>query len=292
MPELPEVETVVRGLRPALEGRRIARCTHASPLMAECDQGRFRPRLAGQRFSRIDRQGKWIFCRIEGGDTLAIHLGMTGRLGVEPIDRELAPHTHLRITLEGDTEELRFRDPRRFGELLLLGPESIELRFGTDKLGPDATTITAKHLSAVFSQTSRVVKAVLLDQRALAGVGNIYADEVLFEANLNPGREGRDLKADEIDRLAKAVRNVLAKAIRSGGSTIRDYVDAQGEPGSFQNQHRVYGRSGKPCKRCLAPIELDRTIVSGRSTHWCRVCQSNSYQRGVGTKRVSRSNNV
>ena len=292
MPELPEVETVVRGLRPSIEGRRIVRCTHASSEMAKCDQHRFEDRLAGQRFTRIERHGKWIFCRLEEGDTLAIHLGMTGRLGVEPMDGKIAPHTHLRLLLEGGDQELRFRDPRRFGEILLLSLASVEERFGRGRLGPDATKITARQLSNVFSRTSRVVKAVLLDQRALSGVGNIYADEVLFEAKLDPARKGMELSRDEIERLTKALRNVLRRAIRSGGSTIRDYVDAQGEPGSFQHQHCVYGRAGMPCKKCRTPIELDRTIMTGRATHWCRVCQSNSYQRVIGTRRMSRANHL
>jgi formamidopyrimidine-DNA glycosylase len=136
------------------------------------------------------------------------------------------------------------------------------------------------------------VKAVLLDQRALAGVGNIYADEALYEARIHPGQPGRELTKDEIQRLAAAIRAVLKRAIQSGGSTIRDYVDASGEPGSFQNKHRVYGREGKPCKRCRSPIELDRSIVSGRSTHWCRVCQTNSYQDMSGPRLESRMANA
>jgi len=288
MPELPEVETVVRGLRPLLEGRTIAKCTHASRLMIDGDSALFVKRLSGRRCLRIDRQGKWIFCRLDDGQTLAIHLGMTGRLSVEPIDREILPHTHLRLCLAGDGDELRFRDPRRFGEIVLLAHDSLDERFGPDRLGPDALSVKTSHLVACMESTARAVKAVLLDQRTLAGVGNIYADEALYEAKLHPGRPGRQLTKAEIQRLATAVRAVLKRAIQSGGSTIRDYVDASGEPGSFQNQHRVYGREGKPCKRCRSPIELDRSIVSGRSTHWCRVCQANSYQEGNGSLPGSR----
>ncbi|MBX9655940.1 bifunctional DNA-formamidopyrimidine glycosylase/DNA-(apurinic or apyrimidinic site) lyase [bacterium] len=278
MPELPEVETVVRGLRPLFVGQTIARCAHASPLMIDADSRNFVKQLSGRKCLRIDRQGKWIFCRLDGDDTLAIHLGMTGRLSVEPFDREILPHTHLRLCFTGEKNELRFRDPRRFGEILLVNGESFEERFGPNRLGPDALSIKASHLSACMESTTRAVKAVLLDQRSLAGVGNIYADEALYEARIHPGQPGRELTKDEIQRLATTVRAVLKRAIQSGGSTIRDYVDASGEPGSFQNKHRVYGREGKPCKRCRSPIELDRSIVSGRSTHWCRVCQMNSYQ--------------
>lgn len=292
MPELPEVETVVRGLRPLFVGHTIAKCAHASPLMIDSDPDRFAKRLSGRKCIRIDRQGKWIFCRLDGDETLAIHLGMTGRLSVEPIDREILPHTHLRLCLTGEGNELRFRDPRRFGEILLVDVNSLEERFGPDRLGPDALSIKASHLSACMESTTRAVKAVLLDQRALAGVGNIYADEALYEARIHPGHPGRELTKEEIQRLATTVRGVLKRAIRSGGSTIRDYVDALGDPGSFQNKHRVYGREGKPCKRCRSPIELDRSIVSGRSTHWCRVCQMNSYQDVSGPRLESRMANA
>lgn len=273
MPELPEVETVVRGLRPLVEGRRIASCRRASPLMARSDGGSFRRRLAGRRFLRIERRGKWMFFRLDGGDTLAIHLGMTGRLTIEPSTRPPTPHTHLRLALEAGARELRLADPRRFGELLLCGPEAWERRFGDGRLGPDAADVSVGDLRAAACRTRRAIKAVLLDQRAVAGVGNIYADEILFDARIHPARRACDLSERDLARLRGAMRRVLRRAVLARGSTIRDYANADGRPGEFQLRHRVYGRAGSPCRRCGAPVELSRAVVSGRATHFCPACQ-------------------
>lgn len=292
MPELPEVETVVRGIRPQLEGRSIARCVHASELMAECDEGNFTTRLRGKRVLRIDRQGKWIFCRLEGDQTLVLHLGMTGHLRVEPRKRAVAPHTHLRVLLSGGEEELRLSDPRRFGEIILLGPSHFHDRFGPARLGPDALSATADHWRSVLATTARSLKAVLLDQRAVAGIGNIYADEILFDAGFHPARRGRTLRADEVDRLVQSTARILREAIKLGGSTIRDYVNSEGTPGWFQISHRVYGQEGKPCVRCGGPIKLSRTILTGRATHFCPNCQTrtrSAVSQPAGGRKISAS---
>lgn len=273
MPELPEVETVVRGLRERVEGQRIAACRFASPLMVQCDEGDFANRLRGRKLLRLDRHGKWMFFRLSSRDTLAIHLGMTGRLGITPAGQVPPPHTHLRLALGSGKVELRFCDPRRFGELVLCRQETAQERFGPRHLGPEATTISLEEFARAFAKTTRAVKAVLLDQRSIAGIGNIYADEILFQAGIHPGRRGCELSVAEIRAIRQAVRGVLNRAIRAGGSTIRDYVNADGQAGWFQLSHRVYGRPSQACRRCSAPIELDRSIVTGRATHFCPICQ-------------------
>lgn len=273
MPELPEVETVVRGVRPRTVGRRVAAVRLASALMARSFVGSFRRKLAGREILRLDRHGKWMFFRLDDGNTLVIHLGMTGRLGVERSDAPLLPHTHLRLALDEGTEELRFVDPRRFGELLLCDEQAYLGRFGPGKLGPDATRITVAQYRSALSRTQRRIKCVLLDQRSVAGIGNIYADEILFAARLHPSRRGSEVTLPEIKALHRATGTVLRQAIRHNGTSIRDYVTSAGVPGEFQERLLVYGRAQLPCRVCQTPIAVDRGIVSGRSTHWCPICQ-------------------
>ena len=274
MPELPEVETIVRQIRPKTVGRKIKRVRLASKRMAKSAIGSFERVLAGLVLERIDRHGKWMFFRLSGGNTLVIHLGMTGRLGVFGAKESVLPHTHLRLALDEGGEELRFSDARRFGELLLCDPQAMETRFGPDRLGPEATQITLPELSSVVGKTRRSVKVVLLDQRAIAGIGNIYADEVLFEARLDPALPARDLQSEEVTGLHRAIRSILRRAIRHSGTTIRDYVTSRGVPGEFGKYLRVYGRVDQPCKKCSFPIELRRTIIAGRPTCWCPRCQA------------------
>lgn len=274
MPELPEVETVVRGLRPLLEGRRILDVRHASTIMARSAHGRFDELLPRRTILRLDRHGKWMFFRLSDGQTLVIHLGMTGRLAVTPSDQAAVPHTHLRLSLEGDPiEELRFVDPRRFGEILVCDGTAMEERFGAHRLGPEALRVNVRQWRKVLDSSKRVLKAVLLDQRAIAGIGNIYADEILFDCGIYPGRRALSLKDEERARLARSVRRVLRRAIEGHGTTIRDYVTAHGVPGEFQNRLNVYGRANQPCKRCKERIELHRGIVTGRATYFCPRCQ-------------------
>ncbi|MFO0947648.1 MAG: DNA-formamidopyrimidine glycosylase [Planctomycetota bacterium] len=274
MPELPEVETVVRDLRPRTVGRCIRKVRHASPLMAESRIGPFDKALRGRTVSAIDRRGKWMFFRLSDGNTLVIHLGMTGRLEVVEAKRELLRHTHLRLNLDDGSEELRFVDPRRFGELLLCAPEHLDERFGPKHLGSDALKICLGELADALGKSRRNLKSILLDQRVVAGIGNIYADEILFESRLAPDRLGTKLKAGEIKRLHRSIGVVLRRAIRHNGTSIRDYVTGNGVPGEFQNRLRVYGRSNLPCKICGTPIEWSREVVNGRTTHWCPSCQS------------------
>ena len=281
MPELPEVETIARGVDARVRGDRIAeawfsrhRESFKTPAAAQAKG------LEGRRFLSVHRTGKHIVCElgpgIEDGLLAAaapdaqwiVHLGMTGRLLVTTPDAELAPHTHARLRLESG-REVRFVDPRRFGRL-----EFRELRrteaFAAPGLEPLETG--AAEFAALFRGRRTPVKAALLNQSLLSGVGNIYADESLYGAGIRPRRQAGRLTGAELERLRKALRTVLESAIRLGGSSVSDYVDAEGVRGFFQLEHRVYQRTGEPCLECGTPIR--RVVVAGRSTHYCPHCQS------------------
>jgi formamidopyrimidine-DNA glycosylase len=271
VPELPEVETVVRELRPLLVGRRlgtisVSKCALRRPWRDDWE----RP-LAGRRVVEVRRRGKWIVVALDRALHLVIHLGMTGRLTVDPAAVPLPEHTHLIIAV-GDGLELRFRDVRRFGSATLIdGAETLARFFEESSLGPEPFDCDPADWRAKLSRTARPLKAVLLDQRVVAGVGNIYADESLFEARLHPARKGNALTGAEAERLRRAVATVLRRAIERRGSTIRDYVGASGLRGSYQDEFRAYGRTGDPCRRCRTPIRRER--LAGRSTHYCPRCQ-------------------
>jgi formamidopyrimidine-DNA glycosylase len=271
MPELPEVETIARALRPALEGRRIAAARVFRRDYIRVGATRASRCLTGATINRIEREGKRLWLRLSNGGDCLIHLGMSGRLTLERPQAPIAPHTHLSLTMAGAETQLRVCDPRRFGGVWLFpnGRESTEATLGP--LGPDALTVTARDFAGAC-KGQRPIKALLLDQSKLAGIGNIYADEALFDARIHPLSLADELTTDEHRRLATSIRRVLRRAVQYGGSTLRDYVRADGSMGEFQNVHRVYGRVSKPCVRCKTPIE--RIIVAQRSTHYCNVCAS------------------
>jgi formamidopyrimidine-DNA glycosylase len=281
VPELPEVETVVRDLRPLLVGRRITRVVRPSsqalrkPWSADWDAA-----LRGAVVRSVQRRGKWIVLELEGERHLVVHLGMTGQLTVVPAGEAIAGHTHLIFDLadgpggEG-TRQLRFRDVRRFGSATLLATRAERTAFFAES-GPEPFDLDAADWRRRLAKTGRCVKAVLLDQQTVAGVGNIYADESLFEARLHPARPGRALTGPEADRLRRALARVLRRAIEKRGSTIRDYVGGSGERGGFQEEFRAYGRTGKPCPRCRTAIACLR--LAGRSTHYCPKCQRGNDQ--------------
>jgi formamidopyrimidine-DNA glycosylase len=277
MPELPEVETVVRGLSLSLPGRAVVEVRFGktdfvdNPAeIAEC--------LPGARIANVTRVGKFICIVLEPDAApaaaprrlicLVIHLGMTGQLKVIRSGESVSPHTHVFFVLD-DGRELRYTDIRRFGRMLL-NPESGLAEF-TGQLGIEPLEISAEDFCRQFGSRRARVKALLLDQKVLRGIGNIYADESLFRARLHPARIAENLTKKQLLGLHGAVRQVLADAIRSRGSSISDYVDSNGNRGEFQFQHRVYQRDGKPCFRCKAKIR--RTIVAGRSSHFCPRCQ-------------------
>ena len=273
MPELPEVETVVRGLRRSLPGRTIQEVRLGKSDFID-DPVSLSRALPGRRISAVTRLGKFICIELAPGSPtveglhLVIHLGMTGQLTVKHPADKVTPHTHCFFALD-DRGELRYTDVRRFGRILVVPDSRIgEFR---DQLGVDPLEISLKEFSARFGSRRTRVKALLLDQRVLSGVGNIYADESLFRARIHPARIGANLKPAQLAALHRAVREILTDAIRLRGSSVSDYVDSEGNRGGFQLQHRVYQRESKPCVRCKKKIR--RVIVAGRSSHYCPKCQ-------------------
>lgn len=223
--------------------------------------------LRGRTISSIDRRGKRIVFTLDPVAQFYIHLGMTGRLTVRPRAAPLVPHTHLVIGLAGTRKELHFSDPRRFGGVWWLGSDGS----ADETIGPDPLRIGARQLARRLARTSRAIKNALLDQRLLAGLGNIYVDESLFVARIHPLKAANALSAGQVGRLSRAIKTTLRRALRHRGSTLRDYRDAEGIPGAFQDLHRVYDREGQPCRNCRTPIQ--RIALGGRSTHFCPKCQ-------------------
>lgn len=271
MPELPEVETVVRDLRPRLVGTRFtALLVGRKPLRRRWSPS-WKARLVGRRVRAVERRGKWILLDLDG-PWLVVHLGMTGQFVLTSSDEPRQNHTHLVFTLDEGAHELRFRDVRRFGSAVCYASRAdIEAYFVGQGLGPEPFAVDPGYWRGALAKTGRSLKAILLDQRVIAGVGNIYADESCFEAKLHPATRGCDLGRRQADRLRLIIPRVLERAIHLGGSTIRDYVGGSGLMGDYQHEFRVYGRTGEPCLRCRTPIE--RIVLAGRSTHFCRRCQ-------------------
>jgi len=270
MPELPEVETVVRDLRPHLLGRRLLAMHWGPQPLRRSRPATARTERGDSRVNAIQRRGKWILVFCDQGQALRIHLGMTGQLMVVPATEPRPDHLHWWADLDNDCQ-WRLRDVRRFGsvEWFVCGQEALaELE---QKLGPEPLTLPVGYLPKVAGQSPRSLKAVLLDQTIIAGVGNIYADEVLFQAGLHPLRPAATLSAEDWERLRRVLRDVLRRAIRARGSTIRDYIGGSGLQGQFQNQLQVYGRWEQPCLQCQTPIA--RLRVVGRTSYYCPQCQ-------------------
>ncbi len=289
MPELPEVETVVRDLRPLLVGRRIRSVWVGRPALRTPWKAAWNKRLVGRQVGTVRRRGKWIVLELDDGQRLVVHLGMTGQLTATPAGAPVEGHTHRIFDLDDGRTQLRYRDVRRFGSAALFTDETdVERFFVAAGLGPEPFGLDAAYWRECLSATSRVLKAVLLDQTVTAGVGNIYADEALFEARLHPGRVAFTLNPGEAERLRRAVETVLNRAIERRGSSIRNYVGGSGRRGEMQNEFRAYGRTGKPCARCGAAIECVR--LAGRSSHFCPMCQKKEvHHKGTkGTKKGQR----
>lgn len=265
VPELPEVQRVVETLLPRVVGRRVQcleihRADYLKPRGID-----WRRQFQGRSIRSVSRRAKRIVFRLDNDLGFFIHLGMTGRVSVVHVAAPLPPHTHLQIVFEAD-EALTVVDPRRFGNVTWLGEAA-----GDGAMGPEPLTLRPATLAARLAGTSRAVKVALLDQRLIAGLGNIYVDESLHRAGIHPLCRCRDLDPEAVRRLNRAIKTTLRRAIRAGGSTLRDYVDANGDRGSFQMLHRVYGREGKPCTACGTGIT--RWVIGGRSTHFCGICQ-------------------
>jgi formamidopyrimidine-DNA glycosylase len=227
--------------------------------------------LVGRTITAVERRAKRIVFTVEGCDRFYIHLGMSGQLTVERAETEVTKHTHLVMTLAGKSEygemQLRFRDPRRFGGVFWLGCGTAE-----EGLGPEPLTLKPAKLATALAGTRRPIKSALLDQRLIAGLGNIYADECLFLAQVHPLTLANTLSMEQVGRLNRAIKQVLRRAIRARGSTLRDFVDADNEPGGYRSEHRVYDREGERCRRCRRGV-IERIVLTGRSTCFCSRCQ-------------------
>ncbi|HYM96696.1 MAG TPA: bifunctional DNA-formamidopyrimidine glycosylase/DNA-(apurinic or apyrimidinic site) lyase [Candidatus Sulfotelmatobacter sp.] len=273
MPELPEVETIVADLRPHLVGRTIVACELRFPAIVRHPEPEvFIDSVAGLRIESMGRRGKFILIGLGGDLLLVVHLGMTGQLRLVDASTDIASHTHAVFTLD-DGRHLRYRDPRRFGRLLLGTEQSLIAAKKLPRLGPEPIDpeFVAEELYRRLRRRRTSLKAVLLDQGAIAGVGNIYADESLHRARLRPDRIAGTLSRKSAGRLHESLRESLLVAIRNRGSSVDTYRDAWGELGGQQEQLLVYGRAGEPCFTCGRPLSLIR--IAGRSTVFCRRCQ-------------------
>ena len=267
MPELPEVQTVVTTLAPKVVGRTIRAVTHLRADIVTPPGTDLAPLLAGRAVQSVARRGKRIIFTLDDASRFYVHLGMTGQLTTASADTPALPHTHMELDVE-DGLRVRFRDPRRFGGVWWLGQGTLP----DAGMGPEPLKLRPAQLFRRLRGTSRAVKNALLDQAVVAGLGNIYVDEALFAAAIHPLTRGDELTPAQAGALNRAIKTTLRRALRHRGSTLRDYMDADGAAGSFQKLHRVYDRAGQPCRRCRAAIE--RIVLGGRSTHFCPTCQA------------------
>lgn len=269
MPELPEVETIRRGLAKRILGHRIDGVDFRPQKRLRSASARPLAELEGQTVKAVDRHGKFLLLRLRGGDTLLVHLGMTGKLLFAQSGEPEKPHTHFVLQFDDETE-LRFSDPRRFGAVKLhgKGPVPDLASYGIDALDP---SFTAEGLGAMLAKSSAPLKAFLLDQRKVAGIGNIYAAEALWRAGLSPRRKARTTPKAKIPLLRDSIVAVLQDSLLHGGTSFNDYVNAIGESGQYMAELAVFQREGEECPRCGGRIR--RITQSGRSTFFCPMCQ-------------------
>ncbi|MBI3507519.1 MAG: bifunctional DNA-formamidopyrimidine glycosylase/DNA-(apurinic or apyrimidinic site) lyase [Proteobacteria bacterium] len=271
MPELPEVETVVRGLRPHLVGRRLAAVVQRRPDIRTPIPPDFVQRATGARVVSVERRAKWIVMALDREATLLVHLGMSGRLVlVDGKPGKPGKHDHVEFRTD-DGATIRFTDPRRFGVVDLVDTASLAADPRFAGLGPEPldASFDEAALEAALAGSKAPLKAALLDQRNVAGLGNIYVCEALFRCGLSPLRKAGTVKGEKAAALLKAIKATLGEAIKAGGSSARDYVQASGELGWFQHQWRVYDREGEPCPGCDCGKGVRRIVQSGRSTFYC-----------------------
>ena len=270
MPELPEVETTRRGIAPHLVGARIREV-----IVRRRDLRQPIPKdlatIEGRRFTTARRRSKYLLLGIDDGSTLLVHLGMSGSLRLIPPAEPWKLHDHLGITLDNG-KQLRFHDPRRFGLVLRLVGDPMQhpllAALGPEPLGDE---FTSEQLAIVCAKRSAAIKLVIMDAKVVVGVGNIYASEALFRAGILPRTQAKRLSKPRLAKLVAAIREVLADAIRAGGTTLRDFLHSDGEPGYFRQQLYVYERKGQPCRVCGTPIR--HAVIGQRSTYWCPKCQ-------------------
>jgi formamidopyrimidine-DNA glycosylase len=276
MPELPEVEATRRHLAPILEGAVVVEAAARRDRMVRLHERPtdFADRMRGRRISVLERVGKMLLARMSGDITWVTHLGMSGRMAVHRSGEPEAPHTNVVVRLRGGVE-VRMIDPRTFGFVGAFTPAEMETGYGSG-WGPDALEAlpAARRLAAALAGRTAPIKALLLDQRVVAGLGNIYADEVLFRARIRPDRPGGSLSDDEVAVLRRSIRPVLQQALRGGGTSLGDlaYLLPDGRAGEHLSRLAAYGREGEACRRC--PGEIVRSVIRARSSFWCPRCQA------------------
>lgn len=269
MPELPEVETVVRSLAGTLVGRRVVGVTLRERRLRGGVARDFPGRLEGRRIARLERCGKYMLAWLDDGAVWLVHLGMTGQLTLAPPSRPDRVHDHLVVALD-DGRLLTFNDARRFGRIAVVAANTLRDEVG-DGIDPLADGFTADALFVLTRHRRTTIKALLMDQRRVAGLGNIYVNEILFHAAIRPGRRASRLVRADCERLVASTRRVLEEAIERGGSSISNYRDGFGRTGEFQLRHHVYDRTDEPCRRCGASIR--KRVHAGRSSFYCPRCQ-------------------
>jgi formamidopyrimidine-DNA glycosylase len=287
MPELPEVETVKRGLEPVLSGARLVRVIQRRPDLRFAFPEGFVQCLTGARIERLDRRAKYLLAPLDRGDTLVMHLGMTGRFDIasrgaapRPGDFHFAApmdekHAHVVFETE-DGATITYFDPRRFGFMDLISTDALSSHPWFASMGPEplGEAFNETVLAAAFAGRKQGPKTLLLDQRTVAGLGNIYVCEALHRAGVSPLKPAGDVPRSKIDPLVRAIKDVLAEAIEAGGSTLKDFAATDGALGYFQHSFRVYGREGQPCPIDGCPGIITRTVQAGRSTFHCVACQT------------------
>lgn len=273
MPELPEVETMVRDLTPRIVGRRIV---GVDAPFAGCvvypEYPEFEQRVIGRTITGISRRGKYAIFSLDSGDALVVHRGMTGSLFHRPATDPLEPYVRLRFRLDDGTE-LRFNDPRKFGKVYIMEATGAERPLPWTRMGPEPLNgaFDLEGFRETLRKRTALIKPLLLNQQVVAGLGNIYVDEALFMAGVHPERRAKTLTAEEVDRLHAAIQTVLAAAIQRRGTTFSSYQDIEGRSGQYQDSLRVFRQEGAACPRCSTPIV--RVVVGGRGTYICPDCQ-------------------
>ncbi len=287
MPELPEVETVRRGLAPVLEGQRLARVEARRPDLRFPLPPNFVQVLTGARIERLDRRAKYLLARLDREDTLVMHLGMSGRFEISRPDGEIRPGhfhyapdpdpKHAHIVFESEAgPKVTYYDPRRFGYMALVNTATLDMHPWFAGLGPEplSDAFDATRLKTAFAGRRQGPKTLLLDQRTVAGLGNIYVCEALNRARISPFRPAGGISATRLGRLVPAIKDVLAEAIEAGGSSLRDFAQADGALGYFQHRFRTYDREGQPCRNDGCKGVIARKVQAGRSTFYCPECQT------------------
>jgi len=271
MPELPEVETIVRGLQKTVVDKKIKSIQVIFPGIVKQDTKKFRKNVEKAKIIRVRRQGKYILLDLSNGNTILAHLGMTGNFLLVKSSSPWNKHDHFIVRFYENQEELRYNDQRKFGKIKSFPTSKEENVSELKKLGPESLNISASDFVDLFKKKKGKIKSALLNQQIIAGLGNIYADESLFGAKIHPAQKIDQLTFPQLRKLHQAIQKILKKAIKAGGSSIENYYNVNGGIGSFQLQHKVYGREGLPCKKCGTKIK--RIKISQRSSYFCPRCQ-------------------